>query len=95
MIQINEEPLPVPAVAEKVEPVSTAKLGSIQASYDAKAKAVSNASEIITQHYADEAEWMKNHDAISANATAQAEELKNGVKKGYNNRLSGDVTLPK
>jgi hypothetical protein len=95
LIQLSEEPAIVPAVAEKVEPVSTAKVGTPQFSYEAKVKAVSSASDTVTQQYADEAEFMKNHAAMSANATAQAEELKNGVKKGYNNRLNGDVTLPK
>ena len=95
LLQLNEDPLPVPAVPEKVEPVITAKPGTMQATIQARVKAVSIAGETVSQQYADEAEYMKNHATNSANATAQAEELKNGVKTAYSNRLSGDVTLPK
>jgi hypothetical protein len=50
------EAAPVPATPEKVEAASTAKLGTPQASYEAKAKAVAAAAETVNQQYADEAE---------------------------------------
>lgn len=94
LVQISEEP-PKQAEPEKKEPEITAKKGTPQFSYETKAKAVASASETVSQQESEEAEWLKAHAANTAKAASETDNYSNGVKKGYTDRLNGNVTLPK
>ena len=64
LVQMAEDPKP--AVKETPEPEVTSKKGTPQASYEAKAKAVFNANDVVSQQQADEAAALKAHAADSA-----------------------------